>query len=62
MLHDLFSNFLDYGYFPDSWTKAIILTVFKKGIVNDVKNYRGISLISNLGKLFTSVLNQRLLK
>ena len=45
-----------------SWTKAIILPVFKKGNVNEVKNYRGISLISNLGKLFTSVLNQRLLK
>ena len=41
---------------------AIILSVFKKGNVNDVKNYRGIRLISNLGKLFTYVLNQRLLK
>ena len=62
MLHDLFNNVLDSGYFPDSWTKAIILPVFKKGNVNEVKNYRGISLISNLGKSFTSVLNQRLLK
>ena len=62
MLHDLFNNVLDLGFFPDSWTKAIILPVFKKGNVNDVKNYRGISLISNLGKLCTSVVNQRLLK
>ena len=62
MNYDLFNNVLDSGYFPDSWTKAIILPVFKKGNVNEVKNYRGISLISNLGKLFTSVLNQRLLK
>ena len=47
MLHDLFNNVLDSGYFPDSWTKAIILPVLEKGNVNEVKNYRGISLISN---------------
>jgi hypothetical protein len=36
--------------------------VFKKGDVNEPKNYRGISLVSHVGKLFTGLLNKRLLK
>ena len=61
LLHDLFNNILDSGFFPETWAKAVIMPVFKKGSINDVKNYRGISLLSCLSKLFTSVLNQRLL-
>ena len=60
-MHDLFNNILDSGFFPETWAKAVIMPVFKKGSINDVKNYRGISLLSCLSKLFTSVLNQRLL-
>jgi hypothetical protein len=36
--------------------------VFKKGDVNEPKNYRGISLVSHVGKLFTGLLNKRFLK
>ena len=32
----------------------------KKGSLNDPDNYRGISLLSCFGKLFTSILNERL--
>ena len=37
-------------------------THFKKGDINDLNKYRDISLLSNLGKLFTAVHNQRLIK
>ena len=39
----------------------MLVPLFKKGSVEDTSNYRGISLISHLGKLFTSVLNTKLM-
>ena len=44
------------------WSRAIISPIFKSGIEMDPGNYRGISVLSCLGKLYSSVLNQRLLK
>ena len=58
----MFNLILDTGYFPTRWTKAVIIPVFKKGDINDLNNYRCLSLVSNLGKMFTAVLNQRLIK
>ena len=40
----------------------LIIPVFKKGDRSNPSDYRGISLISCLCKLFTSILNTRLLK
>ena len=45
-----------------SWSIAMISPIFKSGIEMDPGNYRGISILSCMGKLFSSVLNQRLLK
>jgi hypothetical protein len=61
ILCKLFNCILDTGYFPSSWSSAVIVPILKKGDTTDPNNYRGISLVSNLGKLFTSVLNKRLL-
>lgn len=49
------------GFFPNMWAQCIIIPVFKKGDALDPNNYRGISLVSCFCKLFTSILNQRLL-
>ena len=48
------------GYFPEKWSEGYIVPIFKKGDVNEVSNYRGITLLSTLGKLFTRILNNRL--
>ena len=46
---------------PEDWTIGIIKPMYKdKGDINDVNNYRGITLLSCMGKLFTSILNSRL--
>lgn len=59
-LHKIFNVLLDKGYFPDSWSEGYIVPIHKKGSVSQVENYRGITLLSTLGKLFTSILNSRL--
>lgn len=46
--------------FPEDWTKAVIVPLFKKGDPNIVDNYRGISLLCIMSKIFTSILNSRL--
>ena len=46
--------------FPTIWQKGLIVHVHKKGTYDDVKNYRGVTLLSVLGKLFTKILNNRL--
>ena len=57
----LFNIIWDSGIFPDIWSKGIILPIYKsKGDFNNPDNYRGISILSCFGKLFTSVINNRL--
>lgn len=60
VFHTLFNKIFGYGYFPKSWAEGYIIPLHKKGSINDVKNYRGITLLSTLGKLFTRILNNRL--
>ena len=51
-LHNLFNVLLDKEYFPSMWTEGYIVPIHKKGSINKVDNYRGITLLSTLGKLF----------
>ncbi|MCW4282673.1 MAG: reverse transcriptase family protein [Candidatus Thiodiazotropha taylori] len=59
-LHDLFNRTFDLGYFPKQWSEGYIIPIYKKGNANEPSNYRGITLLSALGKLFTRILNNRL--
>ena len=57
----LFNIILDTGILPDSWTLGIIKPIYKnKGNQQDPDNYRAITLISCIGKLFTAIINNRL--
>jgi hypothetical protein len=57
----LFNLILDKGLVPSSWSDGFIVPIYKnKGDCNNPDNYRGITILSCLGKLFTSVLNNRL--
>ena len=60
---NLFNRILDTGKNPALWSFGLIVPIHKKSKKDDpskVENYRGITLLSALGKLFTSVLNNRL--
>ena len=52
---------LSVGHFPDIWNQGLITPIFKNGDKFDPNNYRGICVSSNLGKLFCSIINARLL-
>ena len=56
----LFNVILKSGIVPDDWCMGYITPIFKSGDDKDPGNYRGITLLSCMGKLFTSVVNRRL--
>lgn len=57
----LFNVILNAGCYPTVWSQGIKVPIHKKGDVNNPDNYRGITLLSHMSKLFTSILNKRLL-
>ena len=58
-LHKLFNFIFNVGIFPDAWSEGLLVPLHKKGSVTLPDNFRGITLLSTLGKLFTRVLNNR---
>ena len=57
----LFNIILETGIFPQQWSVGCIHPIYKnKGKRGNVKKYRPITILSCLGKLFTSILNTRL--
>lgn len=61
LITKFFNIILESGFVPQDWCIGIIVPIFKKkGSINDPDNYRGITLLSCLGKLFTLLLNSRL--
>ena len=59
-LVNLFNQILDTGKYPGLWSFGLIVPIHKKDDRSKVEKYRGITLLSALGKLFTSILNNRL--
>ena len=58
----LFESSIQSGNFPDSWKKGNITPVHKKQSKNLVNNYRPISLLPILGKVFEKVIYNSLFK
>ena len=57
----LFNFLFDLGTFPKLWNENLLVSLHKKGSKIDPNNYRGISVSSNLGKVFNRIINARLL-
>ena len=61
LILDYFNLVLQSGIVPESWTTGLIMPLYKgKGSTADTNNYRGITLLSCIGKLFTALINERL--
>src|SRR3984885_7608136 len=60
MLHTLCNKIYYEKKCPTDWGKAIIVPIHKKKDRRECSNYRGISLLSIPGKVYTRVLQQRM--
>nr|CAH7738545.1 unnamed protein product [Callosobruchus chinensis] len=56
----LFNLSLECGIFPESMKTAVVIPIFKKGDKLDPCNYRPISILSCLSKIFEKLLNERI--
>ena len=61
-LAKLFTSCLNQRQVPVAWNNAVITLLHKKGDKMNIGNYRPISLISHISKLFTKVIKNRIKK
>jgi Reverse transcriptase (RNA-dependent DNA polymerase) len=59
LLVKLFNFILNSGCYPKEWAHAIICSIYKSGDKGDPANYRGISLLPSISKLFDTILDSR---
>ena len=45
---------------PSDWRNGMIVPLYKEGDRESATNYRGITLLSNVGKIFAGILERRL--
>ncbi|KAK4520348.1 peroxisomal targeting signal 2 receptor [Mucor velutinosus] len=57
----MFNDALNLGIFPSSWLQTCICLLPKSGDLSNLKNWRPLSLICCDAKIFTRLLNQRLM-
>ena len=58
-LCDLFNKSLLSGIFPDDWKCARVTPLFKQGEASDLNNYRPISVIPVIAKVFERIVFER---
>ena len=62
VITEIFNRIVKSECFPKIWSLGLIIPLFKSGDINDVNNYRGITINSCLSKLLMLLLNSRLQK
>ena len=62
LLRKFFQKCFDSGLVPSIWLKSVITPIPKPGMKDPYRplNYRGISLVSYLSKVYSSILNKRI--
>ena len=62
IIRAIFNAIYSKSYFPKLWKVGYIIPIFKSDYSFDPSNYRGVTESSCLGKLFTLVINERLIE
>lgn len=60
ILTNIFNNILTNNRIPEQWAKSYIILIHKKGDKQDIENYRPISLMSNIYKVFAKIILDRM--
>ena len=61
-LTKLFNSCISSSTFPNEWKCAIVTPLFKKGPMDECDNYRGISVLPPVSKVFEKILASRITK
>lgn len=61
IMNHIFNLCLSTGTFPSAFKKAIVHPIYKNGDKKNVTNYRPISVLSTISKIFEKLINKRLL-
>ena len=62
ILVKLFKRLFSNGEYPMAWAEGMIVPTFKSGNPDEPHNYWGITLINILGKIYSQVLLNNLMK
>ena len=60
IIHNQFNNSLETSVFPEELKNADVIPVFKKGSRNDIENYRPVSILPNISKIFERCIYKQL--
>lgn len=58
----LVNKSFETGIFPEKLKEAVVIPIFKKGSKTECNNYRPISLLSSLSKIFEKAMKERLIE
>ena len=61
-LRKVFNLIMESGKYPKTWGVGYLVAIHKGDAISNPNNYRGIAINSCLGKVFNSILNNRLVE
>ena len=56
----IFNSIMNSAEFPKSWSESIIVPVHKSGSINNPSNFRGISMLNMMYKIFSYIIFDRI--